>query len=197
MWFAGGAWLVACGTESGGLSSGAQIPAEAGSSSASGGAGGTSPDAALAPDAASTTVTTYDAPLGALANEGLPGFCEPEACVKRVDGKDQFWIRDEVANYTGARRRAFYVDYGYVGEALDYDPIVRASSETGTTGGPNSSPAATIRNDWVPGMGRPSGSPRLRAQRLRGHGATTQTAPAAIRASTCTVSDTANSVSIR
>lgn len=70
-------------------------------------------------------VTMYEVEPGVLSSDVMPGFCEPELYAKRVDGKTEYWLRDNVAAYADPRPRSFYVDYGYVGPTLDYGPILR------------------------------------------------------------------------
>ena len=70
-------------------------------------------------------MTVYDVEPGVLSNDGFPGFCEPEVYTKMVDGQPQYWLRDNVVGYADPRKRSFYVDYGHVGDTLDYGPIIR------------------------------------------------------------------------
>ena len=92
---------------------------------ATGEATGTTGDTGNDTDAPPDEVTVYDVEPGVLANEVMPGFCEPEVYTKMVDGKPEYWLRDNVAAYSDPRKRSFYVDYGYVGATLDYGPILR------------------------------------------------------------------------
>jgi hypothetical protein len=105
----------ACGTNNPAGSGGASS-----SGSMSGGSGGTG-----GTGGSMSAVTTYDAQPGILSNQVQPGFCEPELYTKTVDGKTEYWLRDNVAAYGDPRPRSFYVDFGYVGASLDYGPILR------------------------------------------------------------------------
>ena len=91
-----------------------------GGSNAGGGSAGGSSGAAGAGG-----VTTYDVAAGVLASGPLDGFCAPEIYAKDVGGKTGYFLRDTVQGYNDPRPRHFYVDYGYVGENLDYGPFLR------------------------------------------------------------------------
>ena len=111
---AGGASTGSTGGGSDAGGGGAGTGGASASASTSGGTGGSAP-----------VVTTYDVAPGILSNQVREGFCEPELYTKMVDGKPQYWLRDNVKGYSDPRPRSFYIDFGYVGSTLDFGPIVR------------------------------------------------------------------------
>lgn len=95
------------------------------------------------PDAPATAeITTYDVTPYAIQNLGIPGFFDPEVTTK-VDpatGATQYWLHDKVTANPDDRPRHYYVGYRYVGDSLDFGPILR--------GGVYKVRCVRYRGDW-------------------------------------------------